>query len=127
MTTYTAIFRTAAERAEHDIKARSPEQALQRARRLWDTDCHSLAFESYCALQRLDSITIEGGDAPDLEWIAPEAALELAAGDLLAAAQAALDYLTELAIDLDDEPEQMLAGIRIDLAEAIAKAKGGAP
>jgi hypothetical protein len=48
-------------------------------------------------------------------------------GDLLTAAQAALDYLTDHAIDLDGEPEERLAGLRIGLADAIAKAKGGAP
>jgi hypothetical protein len=47
------------------------------------------------------------------------------AGDLLSAAQAALDYLTDHAIDLEGEEEALLAGIRIDLADAIAKAKGG--
>ena len=46
--------------------------------------------------------------------------------ELLAAAQAALEYLTDHAIDLEGEPEELLARIRIDLADAIAKAKGGA-
>lgn len=49
------------------------------------------------------------------------------AGELLAAVQAALDYFTDHAIDLEGEPEELLAGIRIDLADAIEKAKGGAP
>jgi hypothetical protein len=48
------------------------------------------------------------------------------AGELLAATQAALDYLTDHAIDLEGEPEEILAGLRIDLADAIAKAKRGA-
>lgn len=46
--------------------------------------------------------------------------------DLLTAAQAALDYLTDHAIDLDGEPEEILAGIRLNLTDTIAKAKGGA-
>ncbi len=54
------------------------------------------------------------------------ARLFTAAADLLEAGQAALDYLTDHAIDLEGEPEQFLARIRIDLADAIAKAKGGA-
>jgi len=49
-----------------------------------------------------------------------------ATGDLLTAAQASLDYLTDHAIDLEGEEEALLAGIRIDLADAILKAKGGA-
>lgn len=52
------------------------------------------------------------------------AALIAIAPELLAAAQVALDYLTDHAIDLDGEPEELLAGIRIDLADAIHSAKG---
>ena len=46
---------------------------------------------------------------------------------LLAVAQAALDYLTDHAIDLEGEPEEILAGLRLDLDDAILAAQGGAP
>ena len=44
--------------------------------------------------------------------------------ELLSAAQAALDCLTDHAIDLEGESNEILAGIRIDHADAIAKGKG---
>jgi hypothetical protein len=49
-----------------------------------------------------------------------------AIAELIAAGQAALDYLTDHAIDLEGEPEEILAGIRIDLADALGKVRTGA-
>jgi hypothetical protein len=42
---------------------------------------------------------------------------------LIVAAQEALDYLTDHAIDLEAEPEELLADLRIRLADAIAAAQ----
>jgi hypothetical protein len=47
-------------------------------------------------------------------------------GDFISAAQDALDYLTDHAIDLCGAEEEIVAGIRIRLADAIAKQKRGA-
>ncbi len=46
------------------------------------------------------------------------------APDLLEAGQEAMNYLDDLAIDLDGHDEEILAAIRLKLSEAIAKAKG---
>jgi hypothetical protein len=126
MPTYTATFRTAAEYAVREFTADTPEQALQAARELGEHAVELLTFESYDMMMPLDEIEISSDEANRLAvWRSED--IRLATADLLDAAQAALNYLTDHAIDLEGEPEELLAGIRVDLADAIAKAKGDAP
>jgi len=58
MPTYTATFRTAAEYATHDIKAKTPVQALRRARALFERTPDTLSFEHYDMRQPIDEIAI---------------------------------------------------------------------
>jgi hypothetical protein len=117
MTTYTAYFRTDADFATREIKAATPEQALKKARRLYDNDPLDLMFESYDGGMPVNEIAIE--DANDNEvaaWVDDDLRLRLAARDLLDAA--------ELVVARWSEGD--LAGAVRQLDAAIANAKGGA-
>jgi hypothetical protein len=132
MTIYTATFRTADTWATAEITARTPEQAMRKARRLAETNIESLGWCVYDPSSvPLEEIKISGprGDGP--LWQSADLALRVAAGDLLAA----LDEQTEAAQAVIDawETGDLAGAVRslntmIDGARAaIAKAKGGAP
>jgi hypothetical protein len=116
MTTYTAYFRTDAEFATRDIKAATPEQALKKARRLYDNDPLDLMFESYDDNQPVNEIAIRDADHNEVAvWLDEDLRLRLAARDLLEAA--------ELVVARWEQGD--LAGAVRQLDDAIAKAKGG--
>jgi hypothetical protein len=130
MTIYTVTFRSATRWAEQTIRARTPQGALAKAHKAFADDPLSLDWEDYHhdGLEMLEEIVVSDGHDTELAaWLREDCRRSLAASDLLDAAQAALDYLTDHAIDLEGEPEEILVGLRNDLADAIAKAKGGAP
>lgn len=61
----------------------------------------------------------------DTGWTSEaNAKLIAAAPQLLAAAKRALEYLTDHGLDLDGHEEEIVAGIRAELDDAITKAKG---
>jgi len=131
MTVYTAIFRTADTWATADITARTPEQAMRKARALAEKDIDALDWCTYDPSSvPLEEIEISGPHADGPVWQSAELALRLAAPELLEtldgmadAAQAVLDCwergnLAGAVCGLDG----MVSAARV----AIAKAKGGA-
>jgi hypothetical protein len=117
MTTYTAYFRTDAEFGTREIKAATPEQALKKARRLYDDDPLDLMFESYGPGMPVNEIAINDPNDNELAvWLDEDLRLRLAARDLLEAA--------ELVVARWEQGD--LAGAVRQLDDAIAKAKGGA-
>ena len=117
MKTYTATFRTDAEFATREIKAASPEQALKKARRLYDDDPFDLMFESYDGGMPVNEIAIADADHDELAvWRDDDMRLRNAARDLLDAAELVVARW---------ERGDLAAAVR-DLDAAIAKAKGGA-
>jgi hypothetical protein len=96
MPNYTANFRTEAAIASHEIKARTPEQALQRARKIWETNPDQLVFESYDASQPVvEEIEIESDEeGTELAvWRSDDLRLRQAAPELLYALMNALDVM----------------------------------
>jgi len=94
MTTYTAYFRTDAEYATYEFKARTPKQALALARQLYDDHPSALMFEHYDDLMPVNEIQIEGPEGMGLAlWRHEYFALRLAARDLLAALEQAVAAL----------------------------------
>jgi hypothetical protein len=117
MTTYTATFRTDAEFATREIKAATPDQALTKARQLYDNDPLDLMFESYDGGMPVNEIAIEDADHDELAvWRDEDLRLRLAARDLLDAA--------ELVVARWEQGDLADAVRRLDAT--IAKAKGGA-
>jgi hypothetical protein len=117
MTTYTAYFRTDAEFATCEIKAATPEQALKKARRLYDRDPLDLKFESHYEALPVNGIVIQDADHNERAvWLDDDLRLRLVARDLLEAA--------ELVVARWEQGD--LAGAVRQLDDAIAKAKGGA-
>jgi hypothetical protein len=117
MKTYIATFYTAANYAEHEIEADTPEQALASAREIEGGDDSALYYESYDHGQPVNAITIRDDASNDVaEWQSDELRLRLAAQDLLDAAQLALRELRGFYSDGESEAVKILA-------EAIGKAK----
>jgi hypothetical protein len=117
MKTYTATFRTDAEFATREIKAATPEQALKKARRLYDDDPFDLMFESYDGGMPVNEIAIADADYDELAvWRDDDMRLRNAARDLLDAAELVVARW---------ERGDLAAAVR-DLDAVIAKAKGGA-
>jgi hypothetical protein len=117
MKTYTAHFRTDAEFATREIKAATPEQALRKARRLYDDDPFDLMFESYDGGMPVNEIAIADADHDELAvWRDDDMRLHNAARDLLDAAELVVARW---------ERGDLAAAVR-ELDAAIAKAKGGA-
>jgi hypothetical protein len=117
MTTYTAYFRTDAEFATCEIKAATPEQALKKARRLYDRDPLGLEFESYYEAMPVNEIAINDANNHELAvWLDEDLRLRLAASDVLEAAELVVARWSEG--DLAEAVRQLDA--------AIGKAKGGA-
>lgn len=124
MKTYTAEYRTHAEHGSCDIEAENPEQALQLARELYHTDPDTVSWGSFDMLQPLTDISILDKDENVLlEWADPDASLQLAAQDMLAA----LEYCDMAFADLEGSKRKGYIAHAIKLTRAaIAKAKGGA-
>ena len=117
MTTYTVHFRNDAARACHNIKAKTPERALARARKLLTEDGLDLWFDAYDVASDVNEIVVSDDSGNDLAfWYDDDLTLRLAAQDLLDAA--------ELVVARWEQGD--LAEAVRKLSTAIAKAKGGA-
>jgi hypothetical protein len=124
MKTYTAYFRTDAEFATREIKAATPEQALKKARRLYERDPLDLKFESYYEALPVNGIAIQDADHNELAvWRDDDLRLRLAARDLLEA----LRFCDMTLADLEASKRKgyIQEAIRLTRA-ALAKTEGGA-
>jgi hypothetical protein len=122
MPTYTAEFHTDAEWALLDIKAATPEKALQKARAV---DPDTLDFQSYGDRQPVNYITIRDQNSNDLaEWQDDDLRVQLAAREMLEALELCENVLSTLA-ELD-RGALSVSALKI-ARSAIAKAKDGAP
>jgi hypothetical protein len=128
MTIYTATFRTADTWATEEIDAATPEQALQQARALIDTDADALDWCTYDpGSVPLDEIEIEGPDGAGAVWQSEDLALRLAASDVLDVLETQTDA-AQAVIDAWDKGDlagaiRMLAGSIATARASIAKAK----
>jgi hypothetical protein len=117
MTTYTVHFRNYTAFASHDVQAKTPKQALARARKLLAEDKLDLWFEHYDATSDVNEIVVSDADGTELAfWHDDDMRLNMAAQDLLDAAQLVIDRW---------ERGDLAEAVR-ELSAAIAKAKGGA-
>jgi len=118
MKTYTVMFRSDAESAYLDIQAKTPQQALARARKTYKDDPYGLSFQPYDQTQPVNEIVVSDEDGNELAvWFDENMRLRLAAPDLLESAELVVARWSE-----GDLAEAVRA-----LDAAIAKAKGGAP
>jgi hypothetical protein len=116
MNTYTAYFRTDANYATRDIEADTPERALAEARKIAETDAHALWFTPYDEAP-INEIMIEDEDSHEVAaWQDEDLSLQLAARDLLSAAEKVLDRWQNGDI----------GEVIRELAVAVDAAKGGA-
>jgi hypothetical protein len=117
MPTYTAQFHTKAEWATLDIRAETPQKALQKAIK---TKRYTLEFESYGDDQPVEYITIRDEKDNDLaEWQSDELRLEKAASALL--------DIAEQILDDEDSIKSFSEGFLGHIRAVVAKAKGGTP
>jgi hypothetical protein len=128
MPTYTAYFRTDADYATRQFAARSPQQALKKARQFLDERDDELMFEHYDSGMGVNEIEIADADSDRLAvWYDDELRLRRAADDLRAALTALADEVDRLirlgVLDIGPRWDLIdpLAAARI----ALAKAKGG--
>ena len=132
MKTYTATFRTADTWATEEINAETPEQALQQARALADSNAGVLDWCTYDPQSvPLDEIEIDGPDGAGAVWQSEDLAPRLAASDLLDALEAQTDA-AQAVIDAWAEGDlaaavRMLDGCIPAARKAILSATGGAP
>ena len=102
MPTYTAEFRTDADYATHAFKARSPQDALKKARAFSDERTEELIFERYDGGHPVNEIAVRDMNGNQVAlWQDDELRLRLAAGDMLEALELCVDCLADLA-RLDD-------------------------
>jgi hypothetical protein len=120
MTTYTVHFLNYAASASHDVQAKTPKQALARARKLLTEDKLDLWFEHYDATSDVNEIVVSDDDGSELAfWQDDDMRLHMAAQDLLEA-------LEFIAADIEEGIRAKGAWLKL-ARDAIAKAKGGAP
>jgi hypothetical protein len=120
MTTYTVHFRNSTAWASHDVQAKTPKQALARARKLLTEDSLDLWFERYDATSDVNEIVVSDADGTELAfWFDEDTCLRLAASDMLEA-------LEFIAADIEEGIRAKGAWLKL-ARDAIAKAKGGAP
>jgi hypothetical protein len=117
MKTYIAHFRTDADFATREFKARTPHQALALACEFFDNDPLDLTFASYDGVMPVNEIVIKDADGNErAAWRDDDMRLRRAAPELLEAAEAVVACW---------ERGDLAAAVR-DLEAAIARAKGGA-
>ena len=128
MPTYTAEFRTDADYANRAFKARSPQDALKRARAFYDDCTEELFFERYDDSHSVNEIALRDTDGNQVAlWQDDELRLRLAAADMLEALELCVQCLADLARVDDGTPSisalnQARAAIARVRPEAIAVA-----
>jgi hypothetical protein len=122
MQTYNVDFRTDADYAIRQFKARSPRHALKKALAFYDERPEELMFESYDGGHPVNEIEVFGADGGAVAvWHDDDLRRRLAADGMLAALELCVDCLADLA-RLDDGTPSISA---LDQARAaLAKAKG---
>ena len=131
MTIYTAQFRTDADYAEQEFKAKTAKQALALARKFYDEHDEDLLFQNYDGGggSSVNEIEISGPEGSKLAvWQDDELRLRLAASDVLDALEAQIDA-AQAVIDAWAEGDlagavRALDGSIFAARAAIAKAKG---
>jgi hypothetical protein len=125
MPSYTAEFRTDVDFATHVFRARSPQDALKKARAFAANQIDELSFEHYSGAHPINEIAVS--DAAEDEaalWQDEDLRLRLAAGDLFDALELCVDCLADFA-RLDDGTPSVSA---LEQARAaIARVKKGHP
>jgi hypothetical protein len=102
MQTYNVDFRTDADYAIRQFKARSPKEALKKARAFYDRHPEDLMFMSYDGGHPVNEIAVFDKEGDEVAvWHDDDMRLRLAAGDVLAALELCVDCLAELS-RLDD-------------------------
>jgi len=121
MQTYNVDFRTDADYAIRQFRARSPKAALKKALVFYDERPEDLMFQSYDGGDPVNEIEVLAADGGSVAvWHDDDLRLRLAAGDMLAALELCVDCLADLA-RLDDGTPSVSA---LDRARAaIARAK----
>ncbi len=133
MPTYTAEFRTDADYATHAFTARSPQDALKKARAFCDEHTEELIFERYDGGHPVNDIAVRDANGNQLAlWQDDELRLRLAAGDMLEALELCVDCLADLARLDDGTPSisalnQARAAIARAKPETVAAAIVGTP
>ena len=125
MPSYAAEFRTDVDFATRVFRARSPQDALKKARAFAEKQVDELSFEHYSGAHPINEIAFSdaAGDEAAL-WQDEDLRLRLAAGDLFDALQLCVDCLADLA-RLDDGTPSVSA---LEQARAvIARVKKGQP
>jgi hypothetical protein len=125
MPSYTAEFRTDVDFANRVFRARSPQDALKKARAFATNQIDELSFEHYSGAHPVNEIAVSdaAGDEAAL-WQDEDLRLRLAAGDLFDALELCVDCLADLA-RLDDGTPSVSALGRA--RAAIARVKTGQP
>jgi hypothetical protein len=124
MTVYTVHFQNSICSATHEIKAKTPEKALARARRHVEGDSLDLWFEPYDLTSEVNQIIVCDDEGTELAiWHDDDTRLRLAAQDLLDALEelVARDRAEAAESGFTDDEMTWLE----DARRAIAKAKGG--
>jgi len=117
MTIYSVEFRTDAGSAAKELKAKTAEAALAKARRIASGDADGLCFQPYESEAAINEIVVADAEGRELAlWRGEDVHLRLPARDLLDAARSAIARWEE----------GDLAGAVRDLAAAVAKAEGAA-
>jgi hypothetical protein len=117
MTTFTVHFRTDAECASSEIKAKTAKRALASARKIAVNKPETLFFEPYQGVFDINEIEVfaEDGSAEAI-WYDEDLHVRLAASDLLSAARLVIARW---------ESGDLAEAVR-ELSAAVAKAEGGA-
>jgi hypothetical protein len=116
MNTYTVNFRSDSAFASHDVRAKTPQEALALAQQLYEDDPSDLWFEPYDGLP-VNEIAVCDPEGNELiAWFDDDMRLRLAAPDLLKAAEKVVAHWEE---------GDLAEAVR-ELSVAIAKAKDGA-
>lgn len=121
MQTYNVNFRTEADYAIRQFKARAPKEALKKALAFYDERPEELMFESYDGGHAVNEIAVHDEQGNEVAvWHDDDLRLRLAARDLLDAGELALRELRGFYSNGDSEAVRVLAA-------AIASATGRLP
>lgn len=117
MVTFTVHFRTDAECATDEIKAKTAKRALAAARKIAANKPETLFFEPYQGAFDINEIEVFAEDgSSEAIWYDDDLHLRLAAGDLLNAARLVIARW---------ESGDLAEAVR-ELSAAVVKAEGGA-